>query len=58
MKNQVKFMYNQASTTTVAYMNKTICNSIPIILPPIKLQTKFAQIVEKRKPSKSNTKAV
>lgn len=42
-----KFMYNNASTTTVAYMNKTICNSIPIIIPAIELQKKFATIVEK-----------
>lgn len=44
---QEKFMYNNASTTTVAYMNKTICNSIPIIVPPIEMQTKFASIVKK-----------
>ncbi len=40
-------MYNNASTTTVAYMNKTICNSIPIIVPPIVLQEEFARIVSK-----------
>jgi type I restriction enzyme S subunit len=29
-------------------MNKTTCNSIPVIIPPpIELQTQFAQIVEK-----------
>lgn len=44
---QIKFMYKNASTTTVAYMNKTICNSIPVIKPPIELQTRFAHIVEK-----------
>lgn len=44
---QIKFMYKTASTTTVAYMNKTICNSIPAIKPPIELQTRFAKIVEK-----------
>jgi len=41
------YMYKMASTTTVPYMNKTICNSIPVILPDINLQTKFANIVEK-----------
>jgi len=40
-------MYKMASTTTVPYMNKTICNSIPVILPDINLQTRFANIVEK-----------
>jgi type I restriction enzyme S subunit len=44
---QTKFMYKTASTTTVPYMNKTICNSIPVINPPFFLQTQFSQIVEK-----------
>lgn len=42
---QEKFMYQHASTTTVAYMNKSICNSIPVIKPPIVLQEKFAKFV-------------
>lgn len=41
------FMYKNASITTVPYMNKAICNSIPVIVPPLKLQTQFAHIVEK-----------
>ena len=40
-------MYKMASTTTVPYMNKTVCNSIPIILPPLPLQKQFAEIVER-----------
>ena len=44
---QTNFMYKKATSTTVPYMNKTTCNSIPVIVPPIGLQTKFAQIVEK-----------
>jgi len=44
---QTKFMYKSASITTVPYMNKTICNSIPLINPSFNLQTKFAQIVDK-----------
>lgn len=44
---QTNFMYKKATSTTVPYMNKTTCNSIPIIIPPIHLQTQFAQIVEK-----------
>ena len=40
-------MYKKATSTTVPYMNKTTCNSIPVIKPPIELQTQFAQIVEK-----------
>jgi type I restriction enzyme S subunit len=46
---QTLFMYRMASKTTVPYMNKTICNSIPMIKPPIELQKKFAQIVENTK---------
>ena len=42
---QKEFMYKMASSTTVPYMNKTICNSIPIILPPITLQNQFAERV-------------
>lgn len=44
---QTNFMYKKATSTTVPYMNKTTCNSIPVIVPPIELQTQFAQIVEK-----------
>lgn len=43
---QKKYMEKMATSTTVLYMNKTTCNSIPIILPPIELQNKFASIVE------------
>jgi type I restriction enzyme S subunit len=54
---QEKFMYKNASTTTVAYMNKTICNSIPIIIPPIDLQNLFATMVEKVETIKENYQA-
>ncbi|MDL2277388.1 restriction endonuclease subunit S [Parabacteroides sp. OttesenSCG-928-G07] len=47
------YMYKMASTTTVPYMNKSVCNSIPILLPPIKLQTRFAAIIEKIEQQKS-----
>lgn len=40
------YMNKNASSTTVLYMNKTICNSIPIMLPPIELQNQFAQFVQ------------
>lgn len=43
---QKKYMYRMATTTTVPYMNKTACNSIPIIVPPLTLQVQFASIVE------------
>ena len=42
---QTPYMNKMASSTTVPYMNKTIANNIPTILPPLELQEKFANIV-------------
>jgi type I restriction enzyme S subunit len=39
-----KYMEQHASATTVPYMNKTTCNSIPIIVPPVELQNQFARV--------------
>lgn len=39
---QKAFMLAKASSTTLPYMNKTVCNSIPVFVPPIKLQQTFA----------------
>lgn len=44
---QKAYMYKVASKTTVPYMNKTNCNKIPTIKPPINLQNEFALIVDK-----------
>jgi type I restriction enzyme, S subunit len=38
---QKDYMYKMASSTTVPYMNKTVCNSIPILCPPIENQNQF-----------------
>lgn len=46
------YMNKWASNTTVLYMNKSICNSIPIMLPPLALQEQFAAFVEKTDKSK------
>ena len=43
---QEDYMYKMASSTTVPYMNKTVCNSIPVICPPIELQEIFAKRIE------------
>ena len=40
------YMMSQASSTTVLYMNKTVCNSIPVYLPPIELQNQFVDFVK------------
>lgn len=41
------YMNKMATNTTVLYMNKTVCNSIPVILPPIELQHKFSKFLNK-----------
>lgn len=41
---QKGYMLTMASNTTVPYMNKTICNSVPVALPPMELQRKFDEI--------------
>lgn len=40
---QKPYMFKMASRTTVPYMNKTIANSIPTIVPPIDLQNQFVE---------------
>lgn len=52
------YMTKNASSTTVLYMNKTVCNSIPILLPNIVEQNKFAQIVEKVEAQKQKNEFV
>ncbi len=42
---QKKYMYQNASQTTLPYMNKTVCNSIPMICPPKDLQITFTKVV-------------
>jgi len=44
---QKNFMHQRATQTTVPYMNKTACNSIPVIYPPLELQRKFGGFCRK-----------
>jgi len=49
---QKPYMYKMASSTTVPYMNKTVANNTPSIVPPINLQIQFAErvtIIEQQK---------
>ena len=39
------YMFSRATSTTLPYMNKSVCNSIPVILPPIDLQEKWSKIL-------------
>lgn len=43
---QKKYMYQNSSQTTLPYMNKTVCNKIPMICPPKALQIKFSETVK------------
>jgi type I restriction enzyme S subunit len=44
---QKKYMYQNASQTTLPYMNKTVCNKTPMVCPPTDLQMKFSELVQK-----------
>ena len=46
------YMNKWASNTTVLYMNKSICNSIPLIIPPIELQREFSEFADQVDKSK------
>lgn len=50
---QKEYMIRMASSTTLPYMNKAVCNSIPVILPPIDIQETFERVVEKIREIKS-----
>lgn len=42
---QASYMYRRASTTTLPYLNKSECNSIPVLVPPLDQQEMFAERV-------------
>ena len=46
LKLRMDYFQKMATKTTVNYLNKTKCNSIPVVLPPLALQQQFAHIVE------------
>ena len=50
---QKGYMLRMATSTTVPYMNKTVCNSVPVVLPPTSLQERFEKIVDKVTESKA-----
>lgn len=45
LKKQKRFMLRYATTTSVPYLNKNNCESIPIPVPPIEEQRKIADIL-------------
>ncbi|MEE4741448.1 restriction endonuclease subunit S [Pseudomonas alliivorans] len=44
---QKGYMLKMASSTTLPYMNKSVCNSVPIMRPPKRLQDEFDALVSK-----------
>ena len=46
MKTMTEYMQEVSTATTVAYLNKDNCNSIPINLPPLKEQQEIVRRVE------------
>jgi type I restriction enzyme, S subunit len=46
LKTQISYMENQATSTTILYMNKTKCNSVPLPLPPLAEQKRIVARVE------------
>lgn len=47
LPHQKHWMLRRATQTTLPYMNKTTCNSIPIPLPPVELQRIFSNRIRK-----------
>lgn len=48
IKSKQKFMENNATATTIAYLNKAKCNSIPVPLLEIEEQNKIVSEIEER----------
>jgi type I restriction enzyme S subunit len=46
IKSQQKFLDNNAASTTISYLNKTKCESIPIPLPPLPEQHRIVAKVD------------
>lgn len=49
---RIDYLDRVANSTTVKYINKTKCENIPLLLPPISLQNQFAekvQVIESQK---------
>ena len=43
---QRDYLEAQSTTTTIAYLNKTKCESLPIALPPLAEQSRIADKVD------------
>ncbi len=45
LSTQQQYMLARASKTTIPYLNKSNCESIPVLVPPLKEQQKIVQIL-------------
>ena len=54
---QKPYMDKMSSSTTVPYMNKRICNKIPMFYPPITLQNQFAERIQAIEAQKQQAQA-
>ncbi|MBH2984146.1 restriction endonuclease subunit S [Serratia marcescens] len=45
LETQTPYMESVASKTTISYLNKANCESIPVLVPPLPEQIKIAQII-------------
>ena len=48
IKTQIPYMERLATATTIAYLNKDNCNSVPVPLPPLPEQHRIVAEVERR----------
>jgi type I restriction enzyme S subunit len=48
IRTQIPYMEKIATATTIAYLNKENCNSVPIPLPPLEEQRRIVAEVERR----------
>ena len=44
LSHQEAYMRSRATKTTLPYMNKSVCNSIPVPVPPLDLQHQFSDL--------------
>jgi type I restriction enzyme S subunit len=60
IKSQKSFLENNSTATTVSYLNKTKCESIPLPLPPLEEQHRIVEKIDpdgtSRSPGKTKTR--
>lgn len=47
LRNAIPYMENLSTATTIAYLNKDNCNSVPIALPPLQEQIRITDEVDR-----------